>query len=408
MSAETMGAVEAMAGTPQPEKIARVRARVFSWTGDTVSLPQRLCVNPSDLLPAKHTQMDGFTFHSWLVVEIETASGHVGIGNAALSPELTKAVVDRYLAPLILGEDPWNIELMWQRMNRATMPFGRKGTVMAAISAVDIALWDLIGQICQQPVYMLLGGGVKDKIPVYASKLYNQPIEELIEEARTYAEQGFRAVKMRLGYGVNDGAEGMRRNADAVAAVRETVGKDVDVMADVYMGWSLEYALQMLPRLAEFNMRWLEEPVIPDDMHGYAKLNNRGIVPIAGGEHECTIYGFRQLLQLGALDYIQFDTNRVGGISQARKIIAMAEAFSIPVVPHAGQMHNYHLTMSSTICPIAEYFPPSPVEVGNELFWYLFEGEPLAENGYIHLDRASPGLGLSLNEDAMKDFKVTE
>jgi L-alanine-DL-glutamate epimerase-like enolase superfamily enzyme len=151
----------------------------------------------------------------------------------------------------------------------------------------------------------------------------------------------------------------------------------------------------------------LEEPVIPDDTQGYAELKQRGTIPIAGGEHEFTLYGFRDLLEARAVDYIQFDTNRVGGISQARKISALAEAHSVPVIPHAGQMHNYHLVMASLNAPMAEYFPPVEVEVGNELFWYIFTGEPHAKDGFIDLDENTPGLGLSINEQALAAFEVT-
>ena len=120
--------------------------------------------------------------------------------------------------------------------------------------------------------------------------------------------------------------------------------------------------------------------------HGYAELKSYGRIPIAGGEHEFTLYGFRDLLEARAVDYIQFDTNRVGGITQARKIAALAEAYSVPVIPHAGQMHNYHVVMASLNSPMAEYFPVVDVEVGNELFWYIFNGEPKAKDGFIDLD----------------------
>jgi L-alanine-DL-glutamate epimerase-like enolase superfamily enzyme len=164
----------------------------------------------------------------------------------------------------------------------------------------------------------------------------------------------------------------------------------------------------MLPLLEPFNLRWLEEPVIPDDIHGYAELRRRGRIPISGGEHEFTLFGFRQLIEAGAVDYIQFDTNRVGGLTQARKIAALAEAHQIPVIPHAGQMHNYHVVMASLNSPMAEYFPPVDVEVGNELFWYIFKGEPVAKDGFVDLDENVPGLGLAIDEEALKKFIVIE
>jgi len=254
----------------------------------------------------------------------------------------------------------------------------------------------------------LLGGRTKPRIPVYASRLYATELGELAAEAKRYKHDGFKAMKLRFGWGPVDGAEGMQRNLDLVRIVRETVGNDVDVMADAYMGWTLDYAKRMLPLLEPFQLRWLEEPVIPDDIHGYAELKSYGRVPIAGGEHEFTLFGFRDLLQARALDYIQFDTNRVGGITQARKIAALAEAHGVPVIPHAGQMHNYHLVMASLNSPMAEYSPLVDVEVGNELFWYLFAGEATAKNGFVDLADDVPGLGLSINEANLRDFEIVE
>jgi L-alanine-DL-glutamate epimerase-like enolase superfamily enzyme len=215
-------------------------------------------------------------------------------------------------------------------------------------------------------------------------------------------------MKLRFGWGPADGASGMQRNVELVRTVRESVGDDIDVMADAYMGWTLDYAKRMLPLLEPFHLRWLEEPVIPDDIHGYAELKACGRIPIAGGEHEFTLYGFRELLEARALDYIQFDTNRVGGITQARKIAALAEAYSVPVIPHAGQMHNYHIVMASLNSPMAEYFPIVDVEVGNELFWYIFQGEPRAKDGFIDLDENTAGLGLTVNESGLEQFEVIE
>jgi L-alanine-DL-glutamate epimerase-like enolase superfamily enzyme len=265
-----------------------------------------------------------------------------------------------------------------------------------------------MGKAMRQPVFRLLGGRTKPKIPVYASKLYSQQLDALEAEARRYKEQGYRAMKMRFGWGPVDGAAGMERNLELVKTVRNAIGYEIDLMADAYMGWTLDYARRMLPLLEPFRLRWLEEPVIPDDIQGYAALKSLGIVPIAGGEHEFTIYGFRDLLEQKALDYIQFDTNRVGGITQARKIAAMAEAFGIPVVPHAGQMHNFHIVMASLNSPLAEFFPIYDVEVGNELFWYIFEGEPQPQQGYIDLSDDRPGLGITIKEDALQQFDVIE
>lgn len=389
-------------------KITDVRARVVEWKQKTVPPQPHFCTNPADLLDLPTDTMSTFRFHSWLIVEVASDSGEVGIGNAALSPRVTKQVIDLYLKPILIGQNPFDYEYLWQHMYRRTIAFGRKGIGMVAISAVDIALWDLMGKILKQPVFRLLGGKTKAKIPVYASRLYSQPLDELRKEAALYKSQGFRAMKVRFGWGPLDGAEGMQRNLDLVRATRETIGDEIDLMADAYMGWTFEYARRMIPLLADYHLRWVEEPVLPDDIGGYAALRALNVVPISGGEHEFTLYGFRELIDAKAVDVIQFDTNRVGGITQARKIQALAEAYEIPVIPHAGQMHNFHVVMSSLNSPMAEYFPPVDVEVGNELFWYIFKGEPLAKNGYIELDENAPGLGLTIDEQALKKFEVIE
>ena len=388
-------------------KIKEVRTRVVEWRGKTVPLPPHFCTNPMDLLALPEASMRTFTFHGWLIVEVFTDEGTVGIGNAALAPQVTKQVIDLYLKPILIGADPWDIEFLWQHMYRKTMAFGRKGIGMAAISAVDIALWDILGKSAKQPVYRLLGGRTKPRIPVYASRLYSVELGELAAEAKRYKDEGYKAMKLRFGWGPVDGASGMQRNIALVRTVRQAVGDEIDVMADAYMGWTLDYAKRMLPLLEPFHLRWLEEPVIPDDIHGYADLKSYGRIPIAGGEHEFTLHGFRDLLQARALDYIQFDTNRVGGITQARKIAALAEAYSVPVIPHGGQMHNYHVVTASLNSPMAEYFPLVNVEVGNELFWYIFNGEPKAKDGFVDLDEKVYGLGLTVNEKALKNFNVT-
>jgi L-rhamnonate dehydratase len=320
---------------------------------------------------------------------------------------VTKTLIDTYLKPLLIGADPWDTEYLWQQMYRRTMAFGRKGVAMTAISAVDIALWDLLGKDAKQPVYRLLGGRTKERIPVYASRLYAMPIPELQVEAQKYKDEGYKAMKLRFGWGPIDGARGYAEEYRADSQCARGGGYEgIDLMADAYMGWTLDYAKRMLPLLEPFHLRWLEEPVIPDDTRGYKELKSYGRVPIAGGEHEFTIFGFRDLLEANALDYIQFDTNRVGGISQARKISALAESFQVPVVPHAGQMHNFHVVMANLNSPIAEFFPKVDVEVGNELFWYIFDGEPTPVDGYIDLDEKTPGLGLTVNEESLKRFKI--
>tara|TARA_B100001996_G_scaffold257843_1_gene200482 strand:- start:28 stop:1203 length:1176 start_codon:yes stop_codon:yes gene_type:complete len=389
-------------------KIKNIRTKVYQWNGKTVPPQNNFCTNASDLLYEKSDAMGTFRFHEWLICEVETNDGHIGIGNAALAPQLVKNTIDTYLKPLVVGEDPFDYSYIWEKMYRKTLNWGRRGLGMVAISAIDIAIWDVLGKITNKPVFKLLGGRTKEKIPVYASKLYAQPLKQLQEEAEKYKNEGFKMFKSRMGWGPKDGSEGMKKNLQLLEAVREVIGEDTDLMVDCYMGWNLDYTKRMLPKMAKYNLRWLEEPVHADDIHGYAELNNMNIIPISGGEHEFNLFGFKQLLELNAVSYIQYDNNRVGGFTVAQKINALAEAYQIPVVPHAGQMHNYHLTMSNFNCPISEFFPVHEVEVGNELFYYIFEGDPAPVDGMIDLDDNTPGLGLKVTDKYKSDFKIIE
>ncbi|EPJ43531.1 MAG: mandelate racemase/muconate lactonizing protein [Osedax symbiont Rs1] len=388
-------------------KIIAVRTKVWNWRGKTVPPQSNFCTNASDLLYERGDAMQSFRFHQWLTCEVETDDGTIGIGNAALAPDLVKPAIDIYYAPLVIGEDPFDYAYLWEKMYRRTHAWGRKGVGMTAISAIDIAIWDLMGKLVNKPVFKLLGGRTKEKIPVYYSKLYADTVPAMQAEAELALKQGYSGFKARFGFGPKDGMAGMRENLKRVEALREVLGYDTDLMLECYMGWNLDYTKRMLPKLEKYELRWLEEPVIADDIHGYAELN-KGPIPISGGEHEFSLMGFRQLLELKAVSVIQYDTNRVGGITAAQKINALAEAYQVPVIPHAGQMHNYHLTMANANCPMAEYFPMNDVEIGNELFYYIFEGDPVASEGYIDLDDNVPGLGLSISDKYIDQFEVTQ
>ena len=321
--------------------------------------------------------MGTFTFHGWL----SSRSSPTPASSASATPRsrrcVTKQVIDLYLKPLLIGARSVGHRVSLAAhvpQDHGVRPQGHRH-----------------GRH-QRRRHRALGspGQSRRNSPSFACsadapsrEFRSTPAASIARRStssrrkrKRYKDDGYKAMKLRFGWGPVDGAAGMQRNVDLVRTVRETVGDDIDVMADAYMGWTLDYAKRMLPLLEPFHLRWLEEPVIPDDIHGYAELKAYGRIPIAGGEHEFTLYGFRDLLEARALDYIQFDTNRVGGITQARKIAALAEAYSVPVIPHAGQMHNYHVVMASLNSPMAEYFPMVDVEVGNELFWYIFDGEP--------------------------------
>ena len=379
-------------------KIISVQTKLYQWegpvkTGDTVF------ATPLSPLHFQNDSQQAFRFFSWLVVEITTDNGITGIGNAGLAPNITKQIIDTKLAALLVGKNPLNTEYLFEKMYRSTVAFGRKGVTVAAISALDIALWDIKGLFLNQPVFMLMGGRTRPYIESYYSRLYTRNLDNLQEEAAYYKEQGFKGMKLRCGYPLTEGLAGMRKNVEMVRVVRETVGDDVDIMLEAYMGFNFAYAQRFLQLLEPFDLRWVEELLLPDEIHNFARLKNYTGIPLSGGEHEYTRYGFHDLIEAGALDIFQFDTNRVGGFTEAQKICAMAHNHGIEVIPHGGQMHNLHVVMSSFACPMAEYFPQTEIEVGNEMFWYIFDGEAIADDGKLYLDDRKSGVGLTLKED---------
>jgi L-rhamnonate dehydratase len=388
-------------------KITKVRAKVYQWKGP-VKTADTIFATPLSLLPFQDDSQAPFRFFSWLVVEIETDAGHTGIGNAGLCPDVCKKIIDGKLASLLVNENPLNTEYLYEKMYRSSVAYGRKGAVIAAISALDIALWDIKGKAMNQPVFVLMGGRTKEHIETYYSRLYTRNLDSLQAEAAHYKAQGFSGMKLRCGYPLTEGMAGMKKNVEMVRLVRETVGDDVNIMLEAYMGFNFAYAKEFLRRLEPFNLRWAEELLLPDEIHNFAKLKKTTSIPLSGGEHEYTRYGFHDLLQAEALDIFQFDTNRVGGFTEAQKICNMALVHGVEVIPHGGQMHNLHVVMSSFASPMAEYFPITEIEVGNEMFWYIFDGEAVAENGILQLDDKRPGVGLTLKTKDLEHFTIIE
>ena len=375
----------------------------------------RECVTPlSGLGVADSDMRSGLPpMEVWTVlVSITDEEGNVGIGSAGFGTRVAFDVLVDYFRPMLIGKNPFDIEQLWDRMYLSTLNFGRKGAVISAISAVDIALWDLLGKILNVPVYALIGGRTKAAIPVYASRLYaTEDLADLHSEATNYVRAGYCGVKQRLAYGPRDGRTGMVRNLELVSTVADALTANVEHMVDAYMGWDKNYAVRMIRMIEDAGIRlaWVEEPLRPDNVGALAEVRRSVSTPIAAGEHEYTRHGVRDLLTQGAVDILQTDFNRAGGITEAKKIIALASAFDTPVIPHAGQLHNYHVVMSSSGCPMAEHFirpTPAVVPDEDEIFYRIFDGEPDAHDGYVDLDPNIPGLGYTLNEEFVESTSL--
>jgi L-alanine-DL-glutamate epimerase-like enolase superfamily enzyme len=348
-----------------------------------------------------------------VIVKIETDSDVSGVGHGTWATGAIATIIDETLSKLLIGKDPGRREELWEMMYRATIPFGRRGAAIEAISAIDVALWDVAGKDAGKPVYELLGGPVKDEIQCYASNLHPVSHEKLEEEAIEYAEAGFEAMKLRFKHGPEAGRRGMEENERIVETVRDAVGDDIMIAADAYMGWDVRYAKKMVQRLEPYDMAWIEEPVIPDDIDGYAEIREAANMPISGGEHEFTRWGHRELLERDAVDILQPDVHRVGGITEIKKISDMAETYDVPVIPHVGTNPTLHFIAASTNSPMAEYFPVPEWferehrEDGKETTYsdVIYRNPPDPENGAIPLpDR--PGAGMELNQDGLEEFAV--
>ena len=341
----------------------------------------------------------------FVIVEIETDSGIVGVGSCGTANSGIKRIIEDHFAPLVIGEDPFKVELIWSKLYRSSARFGRRGVAISAISGIDIALWDIMGKALNAPVYDLLGGKTKDEIQVYASRLYAlKDLDALKDEARGYVKEGFTMLKQRFGFGPADGVKGIKGNIALIKAVREAVGDEIEVSADAYMGWDLEYAIKMERELRPYGLKWIEEALMPHDVNGYARLCSISQTPISHGEHSYTRWDFQEIIEKGAAHILQPDVNRVGGITEARKIWAMAAAKDLPVVPHGNDLHNLHLVFSQVNTPFTEYFP-NVWDGGNTHFWDLYDGNPVVKNGKISMSD-KPGIGYTLKHDVVDKLRV--
>jgi L-rhamnonate dehydratase len=307
--------------------------------------------------------------------------------------------IERALKPVLVGEDPHAIERIWDKMYRQAI-HGRKGEMMMAISAVDLALWDLKGKLLEAPTYVLLGGPSRDAIPAYASMLgYSIEPELAAQRAREVVKQGYTATKWFFRHDPTEGQEGMRQNLALIRAVREAVGPDVQIMFDAWSSWSVPYTIRMARLAADYRPWWFEEPVLADMIPQYAEIRRAvSEVAIAGGEHEYTRWGAKALLDAGAVDVLQVDPTWAGGLTEMSKICALASAYGIPVIPHHGGMASTQLIASqtTTTCPMQEWL----LQVGVTQQRFLkHKIEP--QEGMIALP-TSPGMSMDLDEDAIE------
>ena len=327
--------------------------------------------------------------HFWqIVVRVETDAGAVGLGYGGGGVAAVE-VVNRHFRELLLGRNVNGVEdvqAIWDSLYAASLPYGRKGIAIMALSGMDLALWDLLGKSEGKPVYELIGGLRKTRVRAYATG----------QDTLWYREMGFTAHKFPHEW---TGADLDYDNAVASARLaRESFGSDALVMIDTYMSWDADVTREMARRLSEFNIHWFEDVLTPDDLEEQAALRQTvKPVLIAGGEHEFTHHGFAEVARTGGLDLWQPDITWCGGITAGLRIVEMARRDGIPVVPHrGGEVWGLHLVVASDCDDLAELLPGMRDGPRDEL-WL---NEPVAREGYISPSDA-PGFGVTLNEDLL-------
>ena len=363
---------------------------------------------PGEILVINDSAQDG------IIIKVYTDEGIVGYGEVDSAPWVVKAIIDspishricQGLGQAIVGEDPFETDKIWEKMYLCSMFYGRRGAVVHAMSGIDIALWDIKGKALGMPVHKLLGGAFRDKVRAYGSTLMPYTPGEAAEEALKWKEQGFTAVKMGWG-----GFElPFRENVRLVEAAREAIGDDMDLMLDIGFIPSKDNPIDSSSRvllaqeLRQFDPYWLEEAVSPDDYEGYKLLTESIDTRIAGGENESTRYGFKQLIEYCGIDILQPDITRCGGLTEAKKIAAMAMAHNINVIPHAW---------SSGIVIAASLQFIASVPNSNLLEYCVWDtpirkemllSDFIVKDGYVEVPQG-PGLGIELDEEAIQKYR---
>ncbi|MGI9480755.1 MAG: mandelate racemase/muconate lactonizing enzyme family protein [Hyphomicrobiales bacterium] len=360
-----------------------------------------------------------FTHRSAHLVEVETDEGLTGwgecfgAGNVALA---NRAIVEQVIQPMVLGDDPLDREVIWHKVYNGLRDHGQKGMPIQALSGVDIALWDIAGKLAGQPLYKLLGGAFRQRVPVYGYGMMLQRRNGLADafkkEASDIRAMGFPATKMKLGLGV-------KQDIELAEAVRDAIGPDMDFMADANHAYAIHDAMTVGKALERLGAYWFEEPVAPEDREGYRELRAKLHVHIAGGEAEFTRWGFRDLIEGRCVDILQPETCALGGITEYRKVLAMAHAHFVPVINHVwgsgvaiatnlqlllampdlpGGLypHQPYLEHDTTANPFQDGVLKTPLDI---------EGQ-VKTNGGTAAPHERPGLAIEIDRDFLAEHAV--
>jgi L-rhamnonate dehydratase len=364
------------------------------WIDDHVSTP--MAKYPQY---RQSRQSFGLNVLGTIVVEVESSDGKVGFA-VSTGGELGCWIVEKHLARFVEGQRVTDIEIIWDQMYNSTLFYGRKGIVLNTISAVALALWDLLGQVRQEPVYALLGGPVRDELIFYATGARPDLAKGM----------GFIGGKMPLHHGPAEREEGLKKNLQLLGEMRNAVGDDFWLMYDCWMSLDLNYATRLATKAwNEFGLKWIEEALPPDDYWGYAELRKsvpKGML-VNTGEHEATRWGFRLLIDMGCCDVIQPDVGWCGGITELIKIANYADAHGVLMIPHGSSVYSYHFVVTRHNSPFAEFLMMAPkADEVVPMFSPQLLDEPVPVNGRMKVpDR--PGFGVRLNPDCQMQRPYT-
>ncbi|WP_213287800.1 mandelate racemase/muconate lactonizing enzyme family protein [Bradyrhizobium sp. sGM-13] len=340
-----------------------------------------------------------------MVVEVETEDGLTGWGECYGPARITAAAVGSVM-PLLVGEDPLRTDFLWQKVYSALRDHGQKGVVIEALSGIDIALWDIKGKHFGVPVHQLLGGASRSQVQSYATGLYRRksgdPLRYLPDEAAGYVADGFKAVKLKVGFGVQE-------DAAVTRAVREAIGPGIALMVDANHAYDATAAISLGRMIERYDIGWFEEPVPPEDIAGYREVKSAISIPVAGGECEFTRFGFRDVLVSRAMDIIQPDTCAAGGLSECKKIADMAEAFGVRYNPHVWGTGIAITASLQLLAVLPSHTPRSLVPLEPILEFDRTEHpirqailtRPIEHTGGVVAVPDGPGLGIEVDRDAL-------
>ena len=364
--------------------------KITDITTTTLHYPYGRPIVDATIYPPK----PGVQGRSATFVHIKTDSGVEGLGTGTGGPAVVAVV--KSLREHLIGEDPFDIERLWEQMFWRVRGFGRKGVAFCAISCIDVALWDLKAKALGLPLYKLLGS-YTNTVPIYGSGGWTDFTEdELIREQAGYVERGIPRIKMKVG---KDFGKSEREDLRRLAAVRKAVGDDVEIYVDANNGYYAKQAIAMAREFEQYRIGFFEEPVLADDIEGLVAVAKATSMPVATGEHEYTKFGFKELIARGGADIVQPDVGRVGGVTEWLKVASLAHAFNLPIAPHAVQVVHLHLACAIPNLKVVEYLGIS--EEGDRIWYTEF---PQPRNGMWSPDPDKPGLGLELDPQAVAKY----